>query len=343
MVNGVVWDEDLAAYASAWANDLAARAAFEHRPDTPYGENIAMLMAASGTAAVKFATDLWYDEVENYDFAAPGFSADTGHFTQLCWADTVRIGAGVGRSGDFLYVVMNFDPPGNYLGSFEANVFPKAQLAPATPLSPPPPSPVATPPPSPSPPVATPPVIDPTEIVNHVNAYRRDHMVNGVVWDEDLAAYASAWANDIAARTAYEYRPDTPYGENIALLEAVNGTAAVKLATDIWYVEVENYDFTAPGFSADTIRFTQLCWADTVRIGAGVGRNGDLMYVVMNFDPPGNYIGSFRANVFPKAQLAPIRAPINETLGASRLIPTKLMVTMCMVMCGVLMLRFALL
>lgn len=191
-------------------------------------------------------------------------------------------------------------------------------------------------------------------------------MVNNVVWDEDLAAYASAWANDLAANMAFEHRPDTPYGENIALLEAVSGTAAVKLATDIWYVEVEKYDFNAPGFSYETGHFTQLCWADTVRIGAGVGKNGDLLFVVMNFDPPGNYMGAFETNVFPKMQLAPatplspapapapnppspspspdvIRAPINETLGSGKLITPKWVVTLGMVMSVVLLLRFGLL
>ena len=150
------------------------------------------------------------------------------------------------------------------------------------------------------------PVLDGNAVAAHVNAYRRDHMVNDVVWDEGLAAYASAWATDIASRMALEHRPDTPpYGENLALLEAGSATAAVKLAADIWYAEVGNYDFAAPVFGSTTGHFTQLCWASTARVGAGVGKNGDLLFVVMNFDPPGNMQGAFEANVFPKMQLAP--------------------------------------
>ena len=203
------------------------------------------------------------------------------------------------------------------------------------------------------------PAIDHAEVIGRVNAFRRDHMVNDVAWDADLAAYAGTWANDLASRMALEHRPDSPYGENIALLEADNATAAVKLATDLWYVEVENYDFAAPGFSIETGHFTQLCWADTARVGAGVGRNGDLLFVVMNFDPPGNYLGTFEANVFPKMQLAPatplspsppspppspdvIRPPVNITLGSGKRVCPKWLVTLGMTMSVALLLRFAL-
>ena len=149
------------------------------------------------------------------------------------------------------------------------------------------------------------PVLDPADVIVHVNLYRADHMVNSVVWDADLAAYATAWAESIASRMAIDHRSDTQYGENIALLEAESATHAVKLATDIWYVEGENYDFAAPGYSFTTGQFTQLCWADTTRVGAGVGKNGDLLFVVMNFDPPGNNPGAFEANVFPRMLLSP--------------------------------------
>ena len=60
------------------------------------------------------ATNLWYDEVKDYDFAKGEFGMDTGHFTQLVWKGTQK--AGFGISGN--YVVGRYAPPGNYEGDF---------------------------------------------------------------------------------------------------------------------------------------------------------------------------------------------------------------------------------
>jgi hypothetical protein len=50
----------------------------------------------------------------------------TGHFTQLVWKNTERVGAGIAYNSDRtkVYVVAQYSPPGNYLGQFEENVLP---------------------------------------------------------------------------------------------------------------------------------------------------------------------------------------------------------------------------
>ena len=52
------------------------------------------------------------------------FDSATGHFTQLVWASTLKVGVAVSPNG--LFVVANYSPPGNYLGAgqFEENVLP---------------------------------------------------------------------------------------------------------------------------------------------------------------------------------------------------------------------------
>ena len=30
------------------------------------------------------AVEMWYGEIKDYDYSNPGFSAGTGHFTQVC-------------------------------------------------------------------------------------------------------------------------------------------------------------------------------------------------------------------------------------------------------------------
>ena len=70
---------------------------------------------------------MWYDEVANYDFNNPGFSMNTGHFTQLAWKDSTELGCGLAVGSNYnVYGVCNYSPPGNVIGAFEQNVFPKA-------------------------------------------------------------------------------------------------------------------------------------------------------------------------------------------------------------------------
>ena len=67
--------------------------------------------------------DDWYSEIASYNYAKPGFSMDTGHFTQVVWKDSLEIGCGSAKSKrGGTYVVCNYSPAGNYGGQFPANV-----------------------------------------------------------------------------------------------------------------------------------------------------------------------------------------------------------------------------
>ena len=67
-------------------------------------------------------TDLWYNEIDKYNFTNPGFSMETGHFTQVVWKSSQRIGCGISNNGSEFYGVAQYDPPGNFIGEFEQNV-----------------------------------------------------------------------------------------------------------------------------------------------------------------------------------------------------------------------------
>lgn len=68
--------------------------------------------------------DMWYQESSDYNYSKPGFSSNTGHFTQMVWANTTHMGAAIAVSGNRSYVVANYTPPGNITnpGQFEQNV-----------------------------------------------------------------------------------------------------------------------------------------------------------------------------------------------------------------------------
>ena len=79
------WDSQLARYAQKWSN----RCRFEHSQGD-YGENI-----AAGYSSWSKAVEAWYDEVKLYNYKSTGFDEQTGHFTQLVWKSTDKIGCGV--------------------------------------------------------------------------------------------------------------------------------------------------------------------------------------------------------------------------------------------------------
>ena len=116
-------DIELTNLAQDWAEHLANTRQMQHRPNNQYGENIyfASGLDVNGEAPV----EAWYGEVNLYDYSNPGFSPQTGHFTQVVWINSTKVGCGKATSvyGE-VFVVCNYDPPGNYQGQFPENVLP---------------------------------------------------------------------------------------------------------------------------------------------------------------------------------------------------------------------------
>ncbi|MFC4590621.1 CAP family protein [Sphaerisporangium corydalis] len=80
--------------------------------------------ALPGSEAVKS----WYSEIDAYDFSAAKFSGSSGHFTQLVWKGSTKVGIGraSGQGSEYFetYIVFVFEPPGNMQGAFAENVLP---------------------------------------------------------------------------------------------------------------------------------------------------------------------------------------------------------------------------
>ncbi|XP_022988980.1 pathogenesis-related protein PRB1-3-like [Cucurbita maxima] len=115
-VGPVQWDATVASYAQQYANLRINDCQLIHSGG-PYGENIAWGSSnLSGTAAVQ----LWVAEKQYYNYNTNSCAAGKvcGHYTQVVWRNSVRIGCAkvicANNAGTF--ITCNYDPRGNIIG-----------------------------------------------------------------------------------------------------------------------------------------------------------------------------------------------------------------------------------
>ena len=103
---------------------IVQTAALTNAQGGPHGENM-----AEGFGSPALAIDAWAGEESDYNWSNADFSEQTGHFTQLVWQNTTRVGCGAahcngqGENAAFgWFMVCEYDPPGNVIGQFQYNV-----------------------------------------------------------------------------------------------------------------------------------------------------------------------------------------------------------------------------
>jgi uncharacterized protein YkwD len=115
------WSDGLAAGAQVWAQHLAEEVhTLQHSGEAGVGENLAMWTA--GRASLTKLVDLW--GVENYYFIEASFPdvsttgdwKTVGHYTQMIWRNTTKVGCGVARGGGYDFLVCRYSPQGNFMG-----------------------------------------------------------------------------------------------------------------------------------------------------------------------------------------------------------------------------------
>jgi pathogenesis-related protein 1 len=120
----VTWNDTLAAYAANYSTFCST----DHSNSEFYGENLAY----GGFSNPAYYVYLWYDEIGNYNYNDPVFGLNTGHFTQVIWADSIQIGCGWVVNGcqntlgqDYPnYLACEYYPFGNVDGEFADQVLP---------------------------------------------------------------------------------------------------------------------------------------------------------------------------------------------------------------------------
>ncbi|CAD5220862.1 unnamed protein product [Bursaphelenchus okinawaensis] len=117
------YDTSLEATAASWA----AGCIYQHPSVLNYGQNIAQSFATDETTALNDSMFAWWDEISVYPYGPQVlvFSDQTGHFTQMAWANTNKVGCAVQfcsngpqNGWDFAnwaFTVCDYSPAGNVL------------------------------------------------------------------------------------------------------------------------------------------------------------------------------------------------------------------------------------
>jgi len=304
----LTWDDTLASGAQQWANRLANMGRLQHSSSRSYGENLYMAGGWGTPATCKSATSSWYAEIKKYDWKNPGYQRGVGHFTQMVWKSSTKLGVGIAfnERSKKTYIVARYSPAGNFLGRFSENVMRLRTGTGGTgtggtgsggtgnggngnggngnggtgtngnAFA--------------------------TKCLASVNTFRDLHKnTDQLQWDSSLAADAKAWAQHLARLGSLKHSSNRNYGEN---LYAAGGWGTAKTCEDAdksWYGEISNYNWRRPGYQPGTGHFTQMIWKSTTHYGVGIhfDSNSKKTYIVARYSPAGNFLGRFAENVLP--------------------------------------------
>ncbi|UJR12225.1 hypothetical protein I4U23_016402 [Adineta vaga] len=136
------------------------------------------------------------------------------------------------------------------------------------------------------------------------NYYRQQiHCTRPMALNASLNTMAQKYAEHLAYYETFSHSGEPGVGENLWMKSSSAGISSLDGAepTADWYSEIEDYDYSAPGFSSGTGHFTQVVWSDSIQMGIGVALSddGQSVYSVANYYPQGNFQGEFGSKVPP--------------------------------------------
>lgn len=119
----MAWDPALAQAAADYAAELARTGKWGHSaPDQRPGQGENLWMGTRAAFTFEEMVDGWLTERRFFrrgtfpNVSRSGSWQDVGHYTQIIWADTVRVGCAVRSSRAHDYLVCRYSGPGNVMG-----------------------------------------------------------------------------------------------------------------------------------------------------------------------------------------------------------------------------------
>ena len=123
--------------------------------------------------------------------------------------------------------------------------------------------------------------------LNAHNAARAQWGAAPLLWAKTLASYAQTVSD-----TCQFAHSSGPYGENLAIGSGIT----CKKAVELWLAEAQ---YWPPGgsFSEATGHFSAIMWKSTTQVGCATKNCNGRNFVTCSYNPPGNVIGQFAAQV----------------------------------------------
>ena len=122
-VRPVFWDAALAAAADRYASELARTGRWGHSPlSTRAGQGENLWMGTRGAFGIDqmigswAAEGRWFRRGRFPQVSATGNWAAVGHYTQIIWPGTLRMGCAIRSSQRYDYLVCRYSPAGNVMG-----------------------------------------------------------------------------------------------------------------------------------------------------------------------------------------------------------------------------------
>nr|KAF7416888.1 hypothetical protein H0235_011419 [Vespula pensylvanica] len=273
-----------------WANILAAKGRLEHRANIDYGENLYCMWSSNPKTVVggDEPVNEWYAEEALHQYGKEPTTLKTGHFTQVVWRDSTELGVGMARNRNGeVYVVCNYNPAGNFLGSFTDNVLPSGSTSPSKRISF-----------SKSQYTLDEQAWQQEALLVH-NEYRRRHRVPDLRLSPELTVAAKAWANTLLNTNKLIPQSSSPYGENIYSMQCSDPKLVVSAREVVskWYSEKKEHKFGTEPKILNTCHFTQIIWKNTTEMGIAMAKRDGTCVVVACYHPRGNIVGQFTENV----------------------------------------------
>lgn len=114
-IGNLTWSDDLAASASAWAEELAVNCELVHSSGS-HGENL--WIGTTNAFTIEDVVDSWGSEKQNYNYAENSCAEGEvcGHYTQIVWENTTEVGCGMVSCDGWDIWVCQYLPAGNIIG-----------------------------------------------------------------------------------------------------------------------------------------------------------------------------------------------------------------------------------
>ncbi|XP_011310840.1 uncharacterized protein [Fopius arisanus] len=282
-----------------WASILATKGRLEHRANIEYGENLYCMWSSNPKTIVNGDEPVneWYAEEAQHQYSKEPTTLKTGHFTQVVWRDSTELGVGMSRNRNGeVYVVCNYNPAGNFLGSFMENVLPPGGSLPgkSNSLSP----------------RGAHTAVDEAswqqEALLVHNEYRRKHRVPDLRLSGELTSAARAWATTLLNTNKLVPQSSSPFGENIYSVQCSDPKLIVPAREVVskWYAERKDHKYGIEPKVLNTCHFTQIVWKSTTEMGIAMAKKDGTCVIVACYHPRGNIVGQFTENVLKPARIA---------------------------------------